>query len=114
MKYRANGPTVSDKEIERLWARIDTDNEGCDCWPWLAVCDICGNPRFCSDSMQYDARKLLYSMLVADVPRGHVVVNTCKRRVCMNPEHLTVEPFVRARGWYGLEQTPLMNRLNDL
>ena len=114
MQHRKDGPTVSVEDIERLWDRIDTDSTDCDCWPWLAVCDICGNPRFCISDRQYDARKLLYSMLIADVPPKHVVVNTCKRRLCMNPEHLTIEPFIRARGWYGLEQTPLMNRLNDL
>jgi hypothetical protein len=100
MKYRQEGPMVADATMDRFWSYVCKDVAGCDCWNWTSYGDNHGNPSFRIDGRRYAARKLLYHMVIADVPPAHFVVVSCRNRLCMNPAHFAIVPSVLIGGWY--------------
>ena len=103
MKYRAKGPILLAGVLDNLWSKVCRDGGDNACWDWTSFCDERGNPSFRADpngGRRYNAKKLLYDMIVWDVPSVRFVASTCKNRLCMNPRHLTIVTFSQLRGWY--------------
>ncbi len=72
---------------------------GSDCLHWIGPCDGGGHPKFFVGGRSYNARAIAYRMFVGNIPRGAYTVTTCKKRCCMNPQHLTL--ISARKGWYG-------------
>lgn len=77
--------------IEKLNPKIQT---GWNCWEWLASKDRLGYGQFCHEGVNFKAHRLVYSMVVGDIPDGLVLDHTCRNHGCVNPSHL--DPVTQA------------------
>lgn len=72
-----------------VWERIDkkVQQDG-DCWRWTAARDTTGYGRIVYERKLWPAHRLVYTLLVGEVPRGLVLDHLCRNRWCVNPYHL--------------------------
>ena len=64
---------------------IKTDDEH---WIWQGSVDGDGYPIITLEGKQYRMRRLVYSAYKEPVPRYKSVLSRCKKRQCLNPDHL--------------------------
>lgn len=74
--------------IERVWAKIDRQTDGC--WVWLGSVMPNGYGRQGSEL----AHRLVYELLVGPIPDGLTLDHLCRCKRCVNPAHL--EPVTAA------------------
>ena len=72
--------------FDRLWNKVDATG---DCWLWTA------SQRMGYGSFRYDgklryAHRLVYELLIGDIPNGLTVEHHCRVRTCVNPAHLSL------------------------
>jgi hypothetical protein len=101
MPLRTDVPIPTGETMERFWSYLCTDGGDDACWPWTSFCDQHGNPTFRIGTKRYNARTLIYRLFVWDIPPKQHIVATCKNRICMNAEHLTLVPISMSYRWYG-------------
>lgn len=70
---------------ERIRAKIEQVTES-GCWLWTACLDQYGY----GDSKLGKAHRLVYELLVGQIPAGMVMDHKCRVRCCVRPDHLRV------------------------
>lgn len=63
------------------------------CWEWTASRDAGGYGRVKAYGSMRVAHRVLYELLIGQVPEGLQLDHLCRNRGCVNPEHL--EPVTR-------------------
>ena len=89
--------------IDRLNARINKTDT---CWVWTGKVDKTGYGSFGmregTKSRTRSAHKILYEVLVGEIPTGMQLDHLCKVTLCVNPEHLEIvtprENIMRSNG----------------
>lgn len=82
---------LTPRAIERLKALVpDLPND--QCWPWPGKLDRYGYGRFrWRDNWvphHQTAHRVMYRVLVGEIPESLVVDHLCRNRACVNPLHL--------------------------
>lgn len=87
------------EDIEHLISK-QSDN----CWVWQGYLSSTGYGRYWekSEKKEYQAHRLVYTLLVGPIPTGLVLDHLCRVHNCVNPAHLEpVSPEVNtARGLF--------------
>lgn len=94
-RYRTNDPRCQqgmsdlphlgayDAKVKRIGERIHPCPNGC--WLWIgSVTDQGYGTYDCTP-----AHRLVYEILVGQIPSMHVLHHECEQRRCVNPAHLT-------------------------
>lgn len=76
----------------RIAIRIAIDSDT-GCWNWTGSCQPNGYGRSSVGSTKWLAHRLVYTLLVGEIPCGLDLDHLCRNRRCVNPEHL--EPVTR-------------------
>lgn len=72
---------------ERIWKYIDVRGER-ECWPWTASTGSNGYGQINAFGRMREAHRVLYTLVVGDVPATHHVHHLCANTLCCNPSHL--------------------------
>jgi hypothetical protein len=76
-------------DIFEFWERIDTSG---DCWIWTGAKDRYGYGYIHKNSGLVSGWKnihrLIYQVMISDIPSGLFVCHRCDNPPCCNPEHL--------------------------
>lgn len=74
----------------RLWDRIEETDTGC--WEWIGPRNVLGYGRVYmrafTGKVGVYAHRLIYELLVANIPDGLAIDHLCRNTSCVNPEHL--------------------------
>ena len=73
--------------VERLWPKVDAEG---DCWDWIAAIGTGGYGRFWDGENLVQAHRFVWELLVGPIPEGMELDHLCRRRRCVNPDHLHV------------------------
>jgi hypothetical protein len=82
---------LNDKLIQRLYSKFVMSSNffnGSYCWDWLAYTNYRGYGEVAYNGKKVNAYKLMYELFVQIVPEGLVLDHLCRRRICVNPDHL--------------------------
>ena len=77
---------------EEFWFCVDRENYG-DCWIWkgkLHVQSKHGSLRWKGRTTY--AHRVAYELVHGPIRRGRVVHHSCRDRLCVRPEHLSLRP----------------------
>jgi hypothetical protein len=72
---------------DRFWVKVEAQDPD-ECWPWLAYRYPNGYGCFSLDNDSVGAHRVAYVLSAGPIPPGMMVLHTCHRRDCMNPDHL--------------------------
>lgn len=72
---------------ERFWDKVDRSGS---CWMWTAAKDRDGYGVFQVHPKQVRANRFSYMLAHGEIPEGMVVMHTCDRPSCVNPNHLSL------------------------
>ena len=72
---------------ERFLAKIRMTDS---CWIWLGATSIDGYGLFSAYGKRFQAHRFSYSHSVGPIPDGLLVLHSCHRPSCVNPEHLKI------------------------
>lgn len=71
------------------WADIQTRTRKIrGCWVWTGAPNSEGYGTVRYEGRMWKAHRLFYTMLVGPIPEGLTLDHTCRRRLCVRPEHL--------------------------
>ena len=79
---------ISPGRIERSWF-WDLFEVG-DCWEWQGSTSRGGYGQVRYNGQHWNVYRLVWTMLVGDIPEGMQVDHLCMNRTCANPDHLEV------------------------
>lgn len=74
--------------LERLSRAYVVDDSGC--WLWTRSVQTAGYGQILVEGRRWLAHRLIYTLLVGEIPEGMVVDHVCRTRRCVNPAHLQV------------------------
>ena len=74
----------------RLWDRFE-ERDGC--WIWTGPVEKDGYGYTRIEGKKIRVHRLVYTIMVADIPDGLVIDHLCHVRACANPEHLNPVPI---------------------
>lgn len=78
-----------DRLVERFWAKVAEEVEGC--WIWTAALDPSGYGRFGTDGKKTRlAHHVAYYLEHGVDPQGRVVMHLCDTPSCVYPGHLKI------------------------
>ena len=80
------GPVPRSAE-ERYLEKIDKNGPN-GCWIWTAGEDGKGYGRFWVNGATRYAHRVIYELLIGQIPRGVLLDHICHNRICVNPEHI--------------------------
>ena len=70
---------------------------------WIGRYDQYGRPQFHFEGKYVLAKKLMYESWYGPIPDDQIVINTCKNKKCVKPDHLKAGQYfketTRARNW---------------
>jgi len=69
---------------EAILSRIDATG---DCWEWTGYLSH-GYGAVAYECKSWRAHRLIYTMLVDEIPEGLVLDHLCRNKSCVNPDHL--------------------------
>lgn len=88
---RVKQPTSVDP-LERLLECVEVDADQL-CWMWVGSTDRNGFARLRLPNRGYATpRRLAFERWCGPIPAEYEVVTRCERKLCVNPDHLTVRP----------------------
>jgi hypothetical protein len=73
--------------VDTFWSRVDRTGS---CWLWLALKDKDGYGRIRWAGKWVRAHRLVYTLVVGDIPPGAMILHSCDNPSCVRPEHLRV------------------------
>lgn len=79
--------TTDEQRLESIWAKVTKTDS---CWLWNGRMTPDGYGRRSWRGKEVSVHKIVYSLLVADVPQGLVIDHLCRTRSCVNPEHMEI------------------------
>lgn len=93
---------------ERFWEKVEPTGF---CWSWTGALSDTGYGSIGADGITKSAHRVAYELLIGPVPEGLHVDHLCRRRLCVNPDHLElVEPGENTRrGLQGRMRTHCVN-----
>ena len=86
---RRNGliqPILIKDDEQRFYSKIQQDDEGC--WLWAGSVYRNGYGRMSVNNKTVLAHRFAYVLLVGEIPQGKQLDHLCRKRSCVNPEHL--------------------------
>lgn len=99
---------LTDKDVERLMSHISKSN---DCWLWLGKPANTGYGQIGfgkrSERVTRNAHRVVYELLVGEVPEGKQLDHLCRNRMCVNPAHL--EPVTQKENLLRGDTIPAKN-----
>lgn len=76
----------------RFFSKIQVSAAGC--WIWQASCDDGGYPQiggnYLGKRWARKAHLLAWENIVGEIPPGYRLINTCKLKCCVNPQHYRI------------------------
>jgi len=76
--------------MEKLFDNIDASG---DCWQWTGAVSSHGYGSFRLQDKSKLPHRLVWELLVGEIPDGLVIDHLCRNTLCMNPDHM--EPVTR-------------------
>ena len=76
---------------DQIVSKIAVDTEGC--WVWTMTLTTGGYGRIWINGRRQYAHRVVYGLLVGEIPEGLDIDHLCRNRACVNPVHL--EPVTR-------------------
>lgn len=70
---------------DRFWEKVDAAG---DCWDWTGTRTLGGYGRVRWHGRLENAHRVGYALLVGPIPDGMHLDHLCRRRRCVNPDHL--------------------------
>lgn len=90
---------VSQKTLNRFWAKVDIPSDKSLCWNWNgAVTSGCGCFRL-DNSSTIKVHRFVYLLHLGEIPDGKRVLHKCRNPLCCNPSHLKLGEEVEERFW---------------
>lgn len=76
------------KVCERFWPKVQKVAPQ-DCWLWIGANNKKGYGNFWDGQKQVKPHRFIYRHIMGnEIPEGYVVMHTCDRPGCVQPEHL--------------------------
>ena len=75
-------------EQERFWMKVEIGNGPNACWLWRGRLTERGYGRFTYRQATYKAHRVAYFLTNGRIDNSLLVLHSCDRRVCVNPQHL--------------------------
>lgn len=73
------------------------------CWIWQGSVDSKGYGQLMSNGIVWRAHRFFYTNLVGEIPVDYQIDHLCKKKLCVNPEHLEAvtqtENIERSGAW---------------
>jgi len=76
---------------ESLFLYIEKDIKENGCWNWTGMVDTWGRPFFGIKNHLYNVHRVIYAMFHPEFDPLQEVHNLCGNKLCVNPDHYTVE-----------------------
>lgn len=76
-------------DLERFMSYVHVDDQGC--WLWIGHLNADGYGRFKYKYRSREAHRVSYENFKGDIK--HTIDHLCRKRNCVNPEHLEDVPF---------------------
>lgn len=73
--------------LERIWARVDRDPNGC--WLWTGPTSE-GYGRITIGGSSRAVHRLVYALCIGEIPPGLLIRHACDVRHCVRPDHLDI------------------------
>lgn len=73
--------------MEAFWARVDATGI---CWEWTRALTPKGYARTTYGHKNWLIHRLVWTLLVGDIPEGMTLDHLCRNRRCCNPDHMEV------------------------
>jgi hypothetical protein len=87
---------------QRIWDKISPCPMS-GCWLWTSSKHRLGYGDVWFERKRNYAHRVMYRLLVGEIPQGLELDHKCKTRICCNPDHLEAvthtENMRRSRGW---------------
>lgn len=77
---------VLDDRLEFIVSRLELG----DCWVWTGARTVSGYGQVRVGSKQLYVHRVVYEMLVDEIPEGMTIDHLCREKACANPAHLEV------------------------
>ena len=79
---------------QMLLKNVEVQDDGC--WLWTGLVSAGGYGKTAIRRKTLAAPRVFYAHFTGQIPDSHVIVQTCRNRRCVNPEHLeAVTPGAR-------------------
>jgi len=78
-------PTLTESQITRFWSQSTPEG---DCRMWTGPRDHGGYGKFSAAQRTLSAHRVAFTMRFGPIPDGLVIDHLCRRRACVNADHL--------------------------
>lgn len=84
--------------LQQQLKQYSQPEEDSDCWIWQGQCSNSGHGRLKIQDengrvKMVSAEDASYIAFIATIPDKHLVMQTCGKRLCINPDHLALKAF---------------------
>lgn len=76
------------RDSENIWKYIKFPKDLTSCWIWIGGITARGYGSVCFRYKQYSAHRFVYEYLVGEIPNGKELDHLCRKKSCVNPDHL--------------------------
>ena len=74
--------------LERIFRKVDKTTSAC--WLWLGGKNAYGYGRVSVGGRMHQPHRIVYEIMVGEIPEGKEIDHLCRIRNCVNPAHLEV------------------------
>lgn len=101
-------PNLTAADLERFWSHVI---HGSHWWLWMGMRHRDGYGIFRLNGSTYRVLRVMYSIHYGVDPGEMVVLSTCKKPGCINPEHLKLAIATKENTAQGIRETTAFDRL---